>query len=542
MDAMKREGLSEEGQRALVLALNHDGPLWTSHPSSLVSGLLARVRGHPELVKAEAQWRKEVYESGQPFVESLRPIPLHPAQISELSVALEPRLHEMREARFLDEQTLILGTKDEPGQRLWQWRPHRLEHRESSTPEVRDYPVFNEGPWQPPTMQRAVGEAPVELPCPKDSSSNARLSLQSGLALVYGTLDEYDGGFVWFADLQTLKVQKRFSTSTPVWRVLESVDGSALIAETSAALVYWKDDHPEILLRRAELLALSPSGDHVAIRAGTNIQIWSPPELPARKVNDRLPARFSPDGARLVSGDTLYEAQSGQAIAQLEVRLGRYLEGGPPRPWMHMGNAKLSCLHGGLRVWRSEDGAPVSTGIHRRFPIFTREVVYSASGNFVAAIARDERVHVFSIPELETVAQLSFELPAIEAIALSPDGAFVAALEEAMVEVRALDGAQVMRKQLSSGSDAQPEDSKSRSLRFVDKETIEVDDKAYRLDGSAVSAAHSSASGWRVEPRGLFIEEKTGTQIWLPLHGSWTAHPKDPKIMACEGGHVRLHS
>ena len=91
-------------------------------------------------------------------------------------------------------------------------------------------------------MCRAEGEASIRLPCPRESSANARLGRQPKTVIVYGSHDAYAGGFVWFVDIDTLDVRRKLKTESPVWSVDESEDGSVVLAGTSDAWVMVGED------------------------------------------------------------------------------------------------------------------------------------------------------------------------------------------------------------------------------------------------------------------------------------------------------------
>ena len=539
LDAMTAAGLAEAGRHTLVQALTVDGPRWSAHPASLASGLLARIRDVPALAAAYAQWRKALIASGLPWVEALRPLPLQ----SALRAALYEAPAKLDQVEFLDEETLLFQSQQ--GQLRWRWRSHRTERLKRMAPQESkpSYPSFERRSWEPPRMQRGPGEALVALPCPEESSAEAKLSKAPGVVLVFGCLDEYAGGFVWRVDLHTLEVKETLSTRESVWSLHESADGKTLLANTSEGLVLWRGGAQQSLHTTAHVCALSPSGVYVATRRDAMVQIWALDEMPRGIPPDRLPTRFSPNGTRLVCGNALYDGRDGRRIATLDFRLGHYLEGGPPRPWMHMGDEQLICLHGGLRVWRSEDGAPMKTG-SGRLP-FVRRVAYNASGTRMATRSMEGPIELLSVPEMDPVAQLRFERKG--PIAISPSGQRVAVMEDGVVEVRNLEGAVRTEEPDPSWGPCSLEGPEQSWLCFVDEETLlgRVDDKGWRLyrPEGGTSPKSPRASGWTLEAQGgtVFTEPQTGAQIWLPLTGPWIMNPKDPMIMACSGGLVRLH-
>jgi hypothetical protein len=273
--------------------------------------------------------------------------------------------------------------------------------------------------------------------------------------------------------------------------------------------------------------------------------------------DDGLPLSFSPDGTRIVADTALLDGRTGMKLAQLDVRLGNYLEGGPAWPWHHVGTEFIVCIHGGLALWETRTGEPVTPGerMHMHVPLWEC-IAYSRSGRSFAR-GRGHRVVIGALPSTATVAELEFAIT-IERIALSATGKFVAAYGAGRIEVRDCEGNLICTGQTSEPREPEPFLPRDGSFAFV------ADDRQLLLHELASSGWSSDRGNWETpsttcvwdldtnpatlvgseiepEPPGWTIEDgpisifthTSGARILVPSAGPWVASPVDCRLLAC---------
>jgi hypothetical protein len=98
-------GLDAASRASLERALAHDRALWTAHPASLESCLLARTLGLERIAPLREAWEAEVRASGRPWVRSLRPLPLAEGLRATLASGPGLDLSGLRRIAFADEGT-----------------------------------------------------------------------------------------------------------------------------------------------------------------------------------------------------------------------------------------------------------------------------------------------------------------------------------------------------------------------------------------------------------------------------------------------------
>ena len=579
--------LPEAHSAALQRVIEHDSVLWETSPDSLGSCLLARTAGLDGFEDLRATWRAEVDSARKPWVRCLQPLPLATGLLRTLSHGVGPDLSQLSRIEFSGDEVIVAEpvrfhpTVQDPADRrkerlVWHWQTGNAElepYPESARPAPEGgYPKFTTGGWGPASLQRSEGAKPVALPCPEEACAYAQPGALKEHLVVYGTHDEFAGGFVWLVKDSTLGVTERLETDTPVWSVHESSDGSLLLARTSAGLVFWIRGQPGWFRRAAfgkphrlevksESVALSPSGEFVAVRTMTGLQVWRLGEAPRGAVEHGLPARFSPDGSRLVRGTTLYGGMAGEVIGQVPVRRYGYLEGGPALPWCHLGDRLLINLWSSMEVWDSLIGSRVAVGDSLRFPHWF-QLAYDDRGELIAALRKgNAEVRLHEVPSGRAVGTVSFELERGEAVALSPSGEQIAVARGAAIEVRTRSGDVVLKTQhpgLEGGAEER-DDFEASSLRFIGEDRIasKLPGDGWRVflieDGKDEACPaprlglppgqDQAPEDWTVETVGhvsLFVHQPTRVQIALPIAGEWRRNPAEPSVLACDETHVEL--
>jgi hypothetical protein len=96
------------------------------------------------------------------------------------------------------------------------------------------------------------------------------------------------------------------------------------------------------------------------------------------------PAAFTPLGGRLVTESLLVDGASGRFIAELPYETPRYLEGGPPRHAIHIGDTHAVSLERGVQMWELDRGTLV----------VSRDKPWYSSGDRVAIAPDGERYAV----------------------------------------------------------------------------------------------------------------------------------------------------
>jgi len=254
LSAANATGLSKAGYEALSRIITHDSTLWAQYPDSMPSCLLARTLGISDLTELRAAWLAELEAGTKPWVCCLHPLRLPEGLLSTLPSGARIDLSQLERVTFLTGDTVavepfrlhptVRAPEDVRQERLvWNWRTGETsihafpEIAQPASPKA--YPQFEDGGWGPLYMVAEPGAPRVDLPRPRESGTFAQLGRNESTILVYGSLDEYDGGFVWIVQRDTLQVIRKLTTYRPVWSVHESQDGSILVARTSDGVACW---------------------------------------------------------------------------------------------------------------------------------------------------------------------------------------------------------------------------------------------------------------------------------------------------------------
>lgn len=536
--------------------------LLESYPDSLSSLLLARTMGVVALDQARAHWEQEVLASGRPWVRPLQPLPVPEGRLASLWGNPTLPLRGLGPMTFVDEDTLAIepaavapDIEARTERVVWRWRTTAIRIEPCPAP-LAESPFENEG-WGPAYLRRADGTR-VRLPLPADATADAREAAHPGVLLVYGSHDEYDGGFIWLVERDSLRVLKKIETATPVHAVHQSADGATLVARTSAGIVVVRSDQQTSVAVKANAVALSPSAEHLAVRTPHNVEIWRLRHAPTGSTTRGFPPRFSPDGQRLLRGKALYDGLNGQLVAPVETHLGSYLEGGPADPWVHLGNRYLISLHSLMNVWDGRTGAVIASNHRLRFPHWY-SLAYDQAGEILAVVRHGGRtVQRYALPSGDALDPMEFNLGDLERVALSPSGRLVAVSRGAEFEIRTTSG-----ELLRAGGHPGPPDGSDRrwsrrpSLSFPTESTLAsyIERDGWReFDIAAASSRSIPPAGlpnvhvdgvpphWTITRQGISIlrHESTRTEVAFPLLGECMANPKDPTILATEHCHVQL--
>lgn len=474
----------------IVPTPDHD--LLAAYPASRDSLLLARARGTPAYDALRARL------ASIPWVEALTPLPLPPSLLAQ-----SPPGHDLDgfgDVAFWDEDTirlqayryspqLQLNTERRPERLLWslQTGAVRIEpYPEIAGPAPRPHVRFFSEGWGPVTMDDGTHQR--VLPCIPGGSASGQLMRDGIHALVYGTEDEYDGGFVYIVAPDN-QIVHQLQTYEPVSYVYES-DQHFLVVQGRSGWLWRPESGHRIVQLPPGRLALSPSGALLACLTDRAVQIHQVSALPSGPPPYHLPVRFSPDGRRLVRAQGLYDGFTGQPIADLNHAGSGYLEGGPAMPWFHVGNRYIVSTQSRLRVWDTETGAPLPTSPRRlRFPHWFR-LAHSPDGDRLAAARRGrDTATIYALPSDEALRDVP--LPA-------------------------------------NGRDH------STPLQLSADEILSV----------APEPTVRSPEGWTLAEAGtwtVFTHTASQTGIALPMRGPWVGNPIDPGVLASKDGVVRLH-
>jgi len=565
-------GLSEAGKQELGRIVSHDRHLWSLHPNSMASCLLGRLLGNAELAELRSQWLAETIAADRPWIECLQPLQLAPGTLATLFGPTPEEKLGCQHVRFLDDDTAVLEPwrgflsqakeSNQLAHRItWNWRTNATKVESCLELEVKEetYPKFEHGSWgDPPTMMRESDGPKIALPIPDEASADACLDRTGRKIIVSGHHDEYAGGFVWIVSLETLEIERKLETKSPVWNVSESADGTAILARTSDSLVRWTASQRIDISLCADESAISPNGELAVVSKRPGVyQVLDLKEAGDRVWQPSLPTKFSPSGDQLLRNNTLYQGSSGTKIADLDVSFDMYLEGGPTSQYFHLGDQFLINLQSSLRVWNST-GALLDSG-ELFFP-YWYHVAYDHAGARLAACKKNgNEITVYAIPSAEVITSLSTELTGCDDIALSADGTIVAIAKGAEIEVRTLAGELLLIASHPCAED-KIERRKMRSDRtLLFTESIpdnaiysHVCGEGWRLfdldsgESRLVAAPKvfnplAHLPNWQVSSSDITVFETPGSEpIALPLNGKWVIHPHDSSILACHQCQVKL--
>lgn len=566
--AVREAGVSPQGVAHVARALRLGGSLLAAHPDSLASLLLGSTLGVAALASLRAAWLAETLTTGRPWIRTLAEWPLT-AGLEAALVTSGLDLTGLGALAFPADEVVTLGPTHlrAPGQRLrtdrlrWSWRTGRAELEPQPPEPPSEIERSGDALWL------VAGGRRTRLPTPAESFPHASPG-RTGAILVHGAHEELAGGFVWRVRRDRsghLVSEERLETDDPVWSAEESRDGRVILARTRLGLVTWVDGEPRSFALRCDEAALAPDGERVAVATRQDVRVVSLRELAQGRVEPGFRATFSPSGARLLRGRRLFDGGSGTLVADLRPVFGQHLEGGPAQPSFHVGERHVLNFHAmnTPQAWRSSDGAPLAAGQELHFPHWD-QLAYDRDGARLAVLRHRAALELLALPSGERLAWLDGLGEGLEGLALSPTGDRVAVRRGDVVEVRDWSGRLLRR---GAHPVARPPDPRARlrrllglqTLRFVGEDAVESHgppDGWWRFgvsDGRVelVEASPSDepwerpevqTAGWTVRPEGptLFVHDRTGTRIALPIAGPWRVHPARPEVVASEEGHLEL--
>lgn len=574
--ALPDDVLRSQVRRALTL----DRRLWSEHPASIASCLLARTFDLPGLDALRTAWTHELDSRGTPWIRPLRALSVADGLLAELHGDSRLSLEGLQRPRFVSDSVALLEaihfhpSVQAPELRRkdrlrWDWETGAAtlepDPREEQPPPGERYPRIETDGWGPAYLVRAAGRARELLPCPPEGSAHADFSADGRRLFVYGSHDEYAGGFVYVVDVATLAIERHVDTAAPVATVHECSRPDLLLLRTYRGLVVWQGEQLHALPMKAEAASLSPSGRYVATFDG-QLRIWLLAEFLGRGEAPRagFPTCFDPSGTRLLSGRRLTDGRTGALLAELTPDYGQYLEGGPAAQWLHFGERFLIMMHAGLSAWDARTGAPLRVQNSLHFSHWY-SLAYDRAGTRLAALSNDtKKVELYELPEGRRLTTIGFDLPG-KALAMSADGATLAVRRGPQVEVRAASGALLGRFAHPSAHGTKEEEERRRD-----------DAPRFSEDGSRIASFHEG-DGWRIwaltgehtehlvtraeleaasgftvpRPRDwdleagsrtVFVHRPTGTRIALPAGGPWVCNPADPRNLACDALHIELRA
>ncbi len=552
-------------------ALELDRRLWTEHPASIASCLLARTLDIPELAALREAWMEELDSRGIPWIRPLRALPIAAGLLAELHAGEGLSFDGLDRPRFESDGLVLLEARiPHPNERrppprrkerlCWDWERGEamLEPVPPDDKPREGYPRFERDSWRGPEyLVRAPGQAREQLPCPPGGEAYACFSADGQRLIVYGAHDEYAGGFVYVVDPATLAIERRVDTDAPVNFVHECSRADLLLLNTSDGLVLWSGEHLRPLPISAPQASLSPSGRYVAT-FDKHLRIWLLSELlrTAKTRDNGFLCRFDPSGTRLLSGRRLFDGRTGEPIAELIAETTST----PESPWLHLGERFLVIE---LRAWDMRSGASMHVENPQYFNA-VRSLAYDRTGSRIAVLHWGDggEVELYGIPDGRRLATMVFRLKGTE-LAMSADGETIAVREGLEVEVRAVSGALLRRFAHPSGSKADEERLQDDTLRFsADGQRIASfrvgdgwriwslqDDHAEHLGARKEIESHAGFAAprphdWDIEAgtQTLFVHRPTGTRIALPVAGPWVCNPTEPRFLACDELHLELRA
>ena len=185
--------------------------------------------------------------------------------------------------------------------------------------------------------------------------------------------DEDGGGFVVVLDLRTRRPVLDLDMHRSTFEVALSPRGDRVAVsggvETSVWSVRTRERLFTVPLRLAALAFADDARTLVTAQRGV-VQVWDM-ERPVTSTSGcrggLSHAAFSPDGERLLTGTWLCHAATGEILAHLDFPNVHYLEGGPPRDAVQLGNARLVSLERGVQVWDARTGAVITHDTERHY-------------------------------------------------------------------------------------------------------------------------------------------------------------------------------
>lgn len=391
-------------------------------------------------------------------------------------------------------------------------------------------------------------------------------ALDAARILVYGPHDVTAGALV-VLDAATREIQLEYELESPILAVLDRPGTDEFLVTTTDAVIRLGLHRRRTVRGRFRASAWSSSGRHLCTVTDKAARVWALDE-DARPPGYSLGTCFSPRGTYLLDGSSLCSGIDGQRIADPQVWGGRYLEGGPPAPPLHLGEALLLCFGGGLRYWVLDE---LASWTPEADPVAPRRVndlrgahwhcvAYDVAGTCIAmAHERTRSIELIELPSGRPITTIETELD-VQLIALSSTAELVAAVGEGRVEVRRRSGELVFRGEdpfarvhhngyfrRCASTLGFSTDDRLLGLHDTDSGTVTWN----LVDGSARPRPAAPADfdplaqhlpGWSIHDGKVstFIEDASGARLAVSLSGPWLRNPTREHVVACPFGPFEL--
>ena len=389
-------------------ALQLDLPLLIEHPELVLPCLYRRCVGFGDTafyerrvevpaVAAEVAAIVNDWIEQQPmrWLRALRPphYPLDAGIVEEYRTSLKGDL------RFSTDG-LLIGVVGEPGSVGWE----RLTGRRI---DVRDLIARSTPTWSHESAEATLSLVSAtrrwDLPIDAAETMSGSFDLGDDLVLAKSWFedDPYEMNHAYALYLVDA------STGAIRWRVEADCDAAIRIGDTLHTVVN-RRGVIRYALASGEAIGgqplpyvsspvLSPDGRFVAARDESVIRVWDLAQTGQSLATCRVRGgEISPDGKRVLAGDCLCSAWSGELIAEIPFSgRGNWLEGGPPTgAWSHANGVVLQVLWG-VTVWDSADGKQIA---HYDFDTNARDAVaIDPLGRYFAFFEHPERLAVYEL-------------------------------------------------------------------------------------------------------------------------------------------------
>jgi WD40 repeat protein len=258
-----------------------------------------------------------------------------------------------------------------------------------------------------------------------------------------GDADEpEDGGRLTIVDLSSGDIVTRIDTPDRPGNPVVSPDGRRIAATFTRDVAIWDWERGEVVAgytTAAKAIAFGADGGTLATANDGVVRVW---EIRAGRHAVGLPGtrdymcygEFSRDGERVLTGQWLCDARSGQQIADLAHATSYYLEGAPTRHTTRLLDDLIVCLDRGISLWDLKTGTSIPRPLAERHQSFSYShlVAISADGSRYAVTKHDRdfppsdgppelaEVEVFELASGRALSR--FQITEASSVALSRDG------------------------------------------------------------------------------------------------------------------------
>jgi hypothetical protein len=366
-----------------------------------------------------------------PWLRSLRVpiIPIDGAVIEEYRTGITGAL-------WVSDDGERIGIAGETAHIAWERATGRRLDGARARPTASPRPTpWREGTgstWGALVLER--GDDRVQLAMPDDQNVSDVYTCSDHEVLVTGYDIEYDH---FYALVDTQRAEFRWrdrgripsATALDAEHVIIAREGAVDIVRlaTGERVASWRCPSFE------QALAL-PDGN-VAMRSGHVIRVWNVAEARERAQlvypaqNSFISAAFSPDGRRLVTGNSLCERETGRFIANLGCTGPHgWLEGGPPPDCQRLCNGVFAEVTPfGLSIWDSHDGRALVQHDGERRGRPSDLVAFDPMGKYHAIWSERGSLRVFHLAKGGMLRELQQPMPKdSRRLGFSADGSLLA--------------------------------------------------------------------------------------------------------------------